>query len=165
MTMGGPLTVFGMRYCTYIWLTVMVPGTEGPTAGVPGWLDVVVTPLTKKLPSSASSSGPPSDAAMAVPPVASNAAAAASAAQKFQFLRIMATSPLRTMDDGPSPPSCLRRCGEHMAHAEAGKANSGVGKRCAPAHPAAATLPLNQEGGTGLTDRGGTYYSPPRGRV
>src|SRR5262245_59510434 len=100
MTMGGPLTVFGIRYCTYIWLTVMVPGTEGPTAGVPGWLDVVVTPLTKKLPSSASSSGPPSDAAMAVPPVASSAAAAA--AQKFHVLRIMATSPLPAMDDGPS---------------------------------------------------------------
>src|SRR5262245_66628647 len=120
MTMGGPLIVFGMRYCTYIWWTVMVPGTEGPTAGVPGWLDVVVTPLTKELPSSASSSGPPSDAAMAVPPVASSAAAAAIAVQKFHLLRIMATSPLPAMDDGPSrcrpafvvPDSIWRRPGQ-----------------------------------------------------
>src|SRR5215475_3600484 len=105
--MGGPLIVFGIRYCTYIWLTVMVPGTEGPTAGVPGWLEVVVRPLTKKLPSSCSSSGPPSDAAMAVPPVASSAAAAAIAAEKFQSLRIMATSPLRTMDDPCGPASVV----------------------------------------------------------
>src|SRR5262245_32677497 len=122
MTMGGPLIVFGMRYCTYIWLTVMVPGTEGPTAGVPGWLDVAVTPLTKKLPSSASSSGPPSDAAMAVPPVASTAAAAAMAAQKFQFVRIMATSPFAGDGRRAIPvPSCLRCCGEHMARAQPGK--------------------------------------------
>jgi hypothetical protein len=46
---------------------------------------------------------------MAVPPVASSAAAAAIAAQKFQFLRIMATSPLRALS------------GEHMAHAQIDK--------------------------------------------
>src|SRR5262245_41583276 len=149
MTMGGPLTVFGMRYCTYIWLTVMVPGTEGPTAGVPGWLEVVVTPLTKKLPSSASSSGPPSDAAMVVPPVASSVAAAAIAAQKFQFLRIMARSPRcgRWTTGHPAvlPPSLGRAYG-----ARAGRqANSGVGKRCAPAHPQPQPCPLTSRVGRG----------------
>src|SRR5262245_4375420 len=106
MTMGGPLTVFGMRYCTYIWLTVIVPGCGALNADVPGWLDTVVTPLTKKLPSSWSSNGPPSDAAMAVPPVASSAAAAAIAAQKFQSVRIMGPP---QADDGRPLPSCLRR--------------------------------------------------------
>src|SRR5262245_53708253 len=161
MTMGGPLTVLGMRYCTYIWLTVMVPGTEGPTAGVPGWLDVVVTPLTKKLPSSWSSNGPPSDAAMAIPPVASSAAAAASAAQKFQFLRIMATSPFA--DDGRRAiPGVLPRSLRRAYGARAGR-QAGQALRSCPS--AVATLPLNQQGGTGLTERGGTYYSPPGGRV
>src|SRR5262245_14599615 len=152
-----------MRYCTYIWLTVMVPGTEGPTAGVPGWLDVVVTPLMKKLPSSASSSGPPSDAAMAVPPVASSAAAAAMAAQKFHFLRIMATSPFAGDGRRAHPRAALpRRSAEHMAQARTGKRTAArtIAGHCPPA---AATLPLNQQGGTGLPDRGGTYYSPLRG--
>ena len=72
MTIAGPVIVFGMRYCTYIWLTVMVPATDGPTIGVPGWLDEVCRPLTKKLPSSCSSNGPPSEPAIEVPPVASS---------------------------------------------------------------------------------------------
>src|SRR5262245_19178352 len=72
MTIAGPPMFLGMRYCTYIWLTVIVPGTEGPAVGAPGWLDVAVSPLTKKLPSSCSSKGPPSDPAIAVPPVASS---------------------------------------------------------------------------------------------
>ena len=70
MTIAGPLTVFGMRYWTYIWLMVIWPGCEMPPTAVPGWLDCVSWPLTKKLPSSCSSSGPPSDPAIKVPPVA-----------------------------------------------------------------------------------------------
>src|SRR5215831_3151994 len=135
MTMGGPLTVFGMRYCTYIWLTVMVPGTEGPTAGVPGWLDVVVTPLTKKLPSSWSSSGPPSDAAMAVPPVASSAAAAAIAAQKFHFLRIVATSPFAAMDDRPIPVPSAFVVAESIWRTRSQASGQRCGQSPSSAHP------------------------------
>src|SRR5262245_45065362 len=163
MTMAGPLTVLGMRYCTYIWLTVMVPGTEGPTAGVPGWLDVVVTPLTKMLPSSASSRGPPSVPAMAVPPVANSAAAAAIAAQKFHSMRIMATSPSRAMDHGPSPCRPASIVPESIWRTRRQASEQPRGQIAEPCPSTTATLPLNQRGGTGLTDRGGTYYSPPRG--
>src|SRR5262249_62168389 len=76
MTIAGPLTVFGMRYWTYIWLTVIVPGCEMPPTAVPGCVDCVGRPLTKKLPSSCNSNGPPSDPAIALPPVASSKAAA-----------------------------------------------------------------------------------------
>src|SRR6195256_444296 len=74
MTTGGPLTVFGIRYCTYICLIVIWPGCAAPTAGVPGWLDIAGWPPTKKLPSSASSSGPPSDPAIAMLPMFRNSA-------------------------------------------------------------------------------------------
>src|SRR5262245_49881302 len=163
MTMAGPLTVFGIRYCTYIWLTVMVPGCGALNAEVPGWLDMVVTPLTKKLPSSASSSGPPSVPAMAVPPVASSAAVAASAAQKFRSMRIMATSRLRAMDHGPSPcrPASIVPESIWRTRRQASEQRRGQIAELCPS--TTATLPLNQQGGTGLTDRGGTYYSPPRG--
>jgi hypothetical protein len=72
ITIAGPLTVFGMRYWTYIWLMVIWPGCEMPPTAVPGWVDCVSWPLTKKLPSSCSSSGPPSDPAIVIPPVASS---------------------------------------------------------------------------------------------
>src|SRR6476659_3408273 len=57
-----------MRYWTYIWLTVIVPGWEMPPTAVPGWVDAVCCPLTKKLPSSCNCNGPPSDPAIAIPP-------------------------------------------------------------------------------------------------
>src|SRR5215813_8800947 len=107
MTMGGPLTVFGMRYCTYIWLTVMVPGCGALNAEAPGWLDVVVTPLTKKLPSSASSNGPPSDPAMAVPPIASSTDAAAIALFQIMDASLFSKDTRRTTE-GPSS-------GKHIA--------------------------------------------------
>src|SRR5262245_6400523 len=94
MTIAGPPMLRGMRYCTYIWLTVIVPGTEGPTAGVPGWVDVVVSPLTKKLPSSCSSKGPPSDPPIAVPPVASSSDKRASKVRQSPAMRVMDGLPL-----------------------------------------------------------------------
>src|SRR3979411_53706 len=74
MTTGGPLTVVGIRYCTYICRIVIWPGWAAPTAGVPGWLDIAGWPPTKKLPSSASSSGPPSDPAITMLPMFRNSA-------------------------------------------------------------------------------------------
>src|SRR5262249_16259277 len=93
MTTAGPLTVFGIRYCTYIWLTVIVPGCERPPTAVPGCVDWASWPLTKKLPSSCSSNGPPSDPAIALPPVASSTAAAA--ARQFPPMQIMDKPPVR----------------------------------------------------------------------
>jgi hypothetical protein len=92
MTTAGPPTVFGMRYWTYIWLTVIVPGCEMPPTAVPGYVDWVSWPLTKKLPSSCSSNGPPSDPAIALPPVASSKAAAA--ARQFPSMQIMSNLPV-----------------------------------------------------------------------
>src|SRR5260370_16042416 len=65
MMIGGPATVLGMRYCTYIWSMVIWPGVAAPVAGVSGKLVVVVWALTKNTPSSCSSNGPPSDPAAA----------------------------------------------------------------------------------------------------
>src|SRR5229473_3798445 len=92
MTIAGPPMVFGIRYWTYIWPTVMVPGCGALNADVPGWLDMVVWPLTKKLPSSCSSNGPPSDPAIAVPPNASSTDKAAAALRKFRSMPVMTTS-------------------------------------------------------------------------
>ena len=94
MTIAGPLMVFGMRYCTYIWLMVIWPGCEMPPAAVPGWLEAASWPLTKKLPSSCSSSGPPSDPAIALPPVAdtSPSDSAATAVRKVPSMRCMNAS-------------------------------------------------------------------------
>src|SRR5215475_15690134 len=107
MTIARPLTVFGMRYCTYIWLTVIVPGCEMPPTAVPGCVDCVSWPLTKKLPSSCSSNGPPSDPAIALPPVASSTAAAA--ARQCPSIEIMDEL---TSDDGGSTFGTCRR---HLA--------------------------------------------------
>src|SRR5207244_2944208 len=92
MTIAGPATVFGMRYCTYIWLTVMVPGAGALDADVPGWLGVVVGPLTKKRPSSASCSLLASDPAIASPPVADSRTHATAALHKLRFMLVMAAS-------------------------------------------------------------------------
>jgi hypothetical protein len=75
MTIAGPVTVFGMRNCTYIWPVVMWPGCMTPPTAVPGLLDMVSWPLTKKLPSSASSKGPPREPAGAVADMVSSAKA------------------------------------------------------------------------------------------
>ena len=95
MTIAGLLTLFGIRYCTYICLTVMVPGCAMPPTDVPGWLECVSSPLTKKLPSSCSSNGPPSDPAMPVPPLASSAASisAVAALDEFCLKPAMVSSP------------------------------------------------------------------------
>src|SRR5262245_29388187 len=94
MTIAGPPMRLGIRYCTYIWLTVIVPGTDGPTPGVSGWLDVAVSPFTKKLPSSSSSKGPPSDPAIVLPPAASSIEKPASALRQFPLLQIIDPSHL-----------------------------------------------------------------------
>jgi hypothetical protein len=72
-------------------LTVIVPGCEMPPAAVPGCVDAVCCPLTKKLPSSCSCNGPPSDPAIALPPVAGSSpnAKAATAARKLQSTLVM----------------------------------------------------------------------------
>src|SRR5262249_24548546 len=107
MMIGGPLTVFGMRYCTYIWLTVIVPGCEMPPTAVPGGVGWGSGPLTKKLPSSCSPSAPPGDPAIALPPVASSTAAAA--ARQCPSIEIMDEL---TSDDGGSTFGTCRR---HLA--------------------------------------------------
>src|ERR1700731_3766588 len=86
MMIGGPATVLGIRYCTYIWPMVICPGVAAPVAGVSGKSVVVVWALTKNTPSSCSSSGPPSDPAAAAAVMAANRPAASSAA--FAVLRL-----------------------------------------------------------------------------
>src|SRR6478736_8881274 len=83
-----------MWYWTYIWLTVIVPGWEMPPAAVPGWVDAVCCPLTKKLPSSCSCNGPPSDPAIAIPPDTGSMpnARAVMAVHKLRSMLIMAIS-------------------------------------------------------------------------
>src|SRR5262245_41025791 len=136
MTMAGPLTVFGIRYCTYIWLMVMVPGGEGPSTDAPGWLELVVTPLTKKLPSSASSNGPPSDPAMAIPPVASSTDTAAAIALLMVRIRLMRRLPWLCVVY--SPKSILRG-GDFTSEHATGAAGPSPG--CGPA--------LTRRGGRG----------------
>src|SRR5215472_8095521 len=80
MMMGGPETVFGIRYCTYIWSMVISPGA-GVLVAESGKLVFVVPALTKNPPSSCSSNGPPRDpaAAAATMPASSGAASTAEA--------------------------------------------------------------------------------------
>src|SRR5580704_17459125 len=94
MMIGGPATVLGMRYCTYIWSMVIWPGVDAPVAGVSGKLVVVVWALTKNTPSSCSSNGPPSDpaAAAVVKPANRPAASRAAVAVSCFGLRLMLTS-------------------------------------------------------------------------
>src|SRR5215468_6996362 len=66
MTIGGAEMFFGMRYCTYIWSTMIWPGGADPVGGESGNAVAAACPLTKKTPSSWSSSGPPSEPAAAV---------------------------------------------------------------------------------------------------
>ena len=75
----------------------VVPGCEIPPTAVPGCVDWVSWPLTKKLPSSCSSNGPPSDPAIAPPPVASSKAAAA--ARQFPSMQIMSKLPRQMTED------------------------------------------------------------------
>src|SRR5262245_35084948 len=69
------------------------PGLRDAATAVPGCVDCVGWPLTKKLPSSCSSNGPPSDPAIALPPVASSKAAAAM--RQFPSMQIMDNLPVR----------------------------------------------------------------------
>src|SRR6516165_2865351 len=78
MMMGGPETVFGIRYCTYIWSMVISPGV-GVLVADSGKLVVAVWALTKNTPSSCSSSGPPSDPAAAAATMPANSGAASTA--------------------------------------------------------------------------------------
>src|SRR5438445_8903154 len=69
---------------SYIWLTVMRPGAEGPvTSDAPAKFDVTVLPLTKKAPSSSRVKGPPRVAARAGAPEASIAIARVRLAHAF----------------------------------------------------------------------------------
>src|SRR5579864_3282233 len=102
MTMGGPETVFGMRYCTYIWSVMMLPGGAAPVAGESGNWVAAAWPLTKKEPSSWSSSGPPSEpaAAAVMMPAVKPAASKVFVVQRFGFALMMTSSQeLRSRND------------------------------------------------------------------
>ena len=104
-TMRPDLVLGEGEYVTVLWTaraTYQLFGSAGPFSSgfldaywVPGWLDVVVTPLTKKLPSSASSNGPPSEPAIAIPPVATSApnATTAMAVRKLRSTLVIGELP------------------------------------------------------------------------
>jgi hypothetical protein len=108
MTMGGAETVFGMRYCTYIWSIMTLPGGAAPVAGESGNWVAAAWPLTKKTPSSRSSSGPPSEPAAAAVMIPKPAASRV-VVQSFQFALMMTSSQeLRSRND------CVQRSDDRL---------------------------------------------------
>src|SRR5580700_9385242 len=111
MTMGGAETVFGIRYCTYIWSIMMLPGGAAPVAGESGNWVAAAWPLTKKTPSSCSSSGPPSEpaaAAVMIPMVRLVATTVMLVVERFALALMMKSSQglhSRELQD------CVRHCG------------------------------------------------------